>query len=163
MFRSGVADWKTNCTFCHGTPTEPFDYVSQLARAAPPHDVTERLTGTITAAETGAHQLHLAGSAVAPAFSCATCHQVPTQATPLAHLDSSTAQVTLVGAGQAYLPSSLGTYSGGQCSVYCHHPPSSTSDPVGGSSPAWSDRGYACNDCHSNGYASCHSNQSRTW
>ncbi len=85
IFPSGVSDWKTNCTFCHGTPTGPsFDEASQLAKAAPPDDVSGRLTGTNTAAKTGAHQLHLAGSAVAPAFSCATCHPVPTQATPLA-------------------------------------------------------------------------------
>ncbi len=150
LFPSGVADWKTNCTFCHGTPTEPFTYASQLARAAPPDDVTGRLTGTITASKTGAHQIHLAGSAVAPAFSCATCHPVPTQATPLAHLSGGTAQVTLAGAGQAYLPSPLGTYSGGQCAVYCHNPPSSASGTVGGSSPAWSGSGYACNACHGN-------------
>lgn len=152
LFPLGVADWKTNCTFCHGTPTEPFTYASQLANAAPPDDVSGRLTGTTTPSKTGAHQLHLAGSAVAPAFACATCHPVPTQATPLAHLDGGTAQVTLVGAGQASLPLSLGTYSGGQCAVYCHNPPSSASGTVGGSSRAWSGSGYACNACHSNGY-----------
>ncbi len=152
IFPVGVADWKTNCTFCHGTPTEPFTYASQLANAAPPHDVTERLTGTNTPSKTGAHQIHLAGSAVARAFSCATCHPVPTQATPLAHLSGGTAQVTLVGAGQAYLPSPLGAYSGGRCAVYCHNPPSSAYGTVGGSSPAWSGSGYACNACHGNGY-----------
>jgi len=152
LFPAGVADWKTNCTFCHGTPTEPFDYGSQLAQAAPPDDVTGRLTGTNTAARTGAHQLHLAGSAVAPAFSCATCHAVPAQATPLAHLVGGTAQVTLSGAGQASLPGSLGTYSGGTCAVYCHNPPSSASGTVGGASPSWSGSGYACNACHGNGF-----------
>jgi predicted CxxxxCH...CXXCH cytochrome family protein len=150
-FPAGVAEWKTNCTFCHGTPTEPFTYASQLANAAPPDDVIGRLTGTSTASKTGAHQVHLAGSAVAPAFACATCHPVPAQATPLEHLVGGTVQVALVGAGQAYLPSSLGTYSLGRCSVYCHNPPSSASGTVGGSSPAWSGSGYACNACHGNG------------
>ncbi len=151
LFPAGVADWKTNCTFCHGTPTEPFDYGSQLAQAAPPDDVTGRLTGTNTAARTGAHQLHLAGSAVAPAFSCATCHAVPAQATPLAHLDGGTAQVTLSGAGQGSLPASLGTYSGGTCAVYCHNPPTTASSgTAGGSTPSWSGSGYACNACHGN-------------
>ncbi len=149
-FPAGVADWKTNCTFCHGTQSEPFTYASQLALAAPPDDVNGRLTGANTAAKTGAHQLHLAGSAVAPAFSCATCHPVPTQATPLAHLVGGIAQVTLSGAGQGSLKASLGTYSAGTCAVYCHNPPSSTNDPVGGSNPSWSGSGYACNACHGN-------------
>ncbi len=150
IFPAGVSDWKTNCTFCHGTPIEPFTYASQLAQAAPPADVAERLTGASTAARTGAHQIHLAGSPVAPAFACLTCHPVPTLAAPLTHLDGGRAQVTLVGAGQASLPASLGAYSGGQCATYCHNPTSSASGTVGGATPSWSGSGYACNACHGN-------------
>jgi hypothetical protein len=112
--------------------------------------VNGRLSGTSSVAKTGAHQLHLAGSAIAPAFACATCHAVPSQASPLAHLVGGVAQVTLSGAGQASLPASLGTYSGGTCSTYCHRPTSLVTGTVGGSTPSWSGSGYACNACHGN-------------
>lgn len=150
VFAQGVANWQTNCTFCHGTPTEPFDYATQLARAAPPADVGGRLSGANTPARTGAHQVHLAGSAIAPAFACATCHAVPTQAAPLAHLSGGAAQVTLSGAGQGSLAASLGTYAGGTCSTYCHRPTSLASGTVGGGTPSWTGSGYACNACHGN-------------
>jgi hypothetical protein len=75
---------------------------------------------------------------------------VPSQASPLAHLVGGVAQVTLSGAGQASLPASLGTYSGGTCSTYCHRPTSLVTGTVGGSTPSWSGSGYACNACHGN-------------
>ena len=115
-------------------------------------------------ARTGAHQIHLTGSAIAGAFSCATCHAVPTT---MAHAGGpGRAPVTLSGAGQLLLPASLGSYSQatGNCTTYCHanrpvswsgsgplacyschgYPP-----PSGAHDPHVIDLGYWCADCHS--------------
>lgn len=145
MFPNG-ASWKTNCTFCHGTPSD--DATASVLLAAPPRDVAGNQTG----AAVGAHQIHLAGSAIANAFACETCHAIPTGFTippaTSAHLDG-TAEVTPQGAGQASLPASLGTYSAGTCAVYCHG--GAAGGPTGGTTatPSWSGASITtCTACH---------------
>jgi len=168
-FPNGVASWQNNCTFCHGTPTEPFDEATQLTLAAPPDDVQGRLTGTNTPALTGAHQAHLvaAANSIASPLACATCHQVPQQASSLDHLLGGLVQVNdpLDGTGQASLPANLGSFTAGTggatgtCAVYCHG--GAAGGPTGGSTstPAWSGTllsggTYVCNGCHGNSLAS---------
>jgi predicted CxxxxCH...CXXCH cytochrome family protein len=157
-FQNGVADWRANCTFCHGKPTsDPYPTAANPVNAAPPRGVGGQTAATDS--HVGAHQRHLATGTMASPFVCATCHTVPTD---LTHLDG-TAEVTLQGAGQASLPSSLGTYNATPqtCAVYCHNP----SNVSGQTSPAWTaatTSGLACNACHgappSSGHHALHVN-----
>ena len=144
---AGWTSWLTNCSFCHGvksltTQLGGYDVAANPTYTAPPDDLSKRLTGTADPTRTGAHALHLTGSAIAGAFKCETCHAVPTSLTP-AHLRgrSARATVTLSGANQGALAMSLGTYdpASGTCATYCHS----------GASPAWSSaRPLACDGCH---------------
>jgi predicted CxxxxCH...CXXCH cytochrome family protein len=158
-----TADWRSNCSFCHGTPTPGgFDLAVSPELAAPPDDVAGRLTGTNTPAQTGAHRVHLTGSAIAAAFACRTCHAVPEPTSSLDHVASATVQVNdpLDGSGQASLPAGLGSYraSDGTCAVYCH---GGAGGPTGGKVgvPAWgtplprTGDAYRCDSCHGNALA----------
>jgi predicted CxxxxCH...CXXCH cytochrome family protein len=77
---------------------------------------------------------------MAGAFSCATCHPVPSD---LSHVgpDGNRANVVLSAAGQAQLPAAMGAYSqaSGTCTTYCHG---------ASASPAWSSTGLVCGTCH---------------
>lgn len=121
--------WQSNCTYCHGQPDRAFAYATKLNEAAPP----EGVAGDVAGPGVGAHAKHLAG-AVTTAVTCATCHAVPDQATPLAHLDG-VAAVTLSGFGAgAYDPSAQ------TCATACHG---------AGGSPAWaSGAALDCAGCH---------------
>jgi hypothetical protein len=141
----GVANWKTNCAFCHGTrgPATQggFDVASTPALAAPPDAIPQRLGGGPAPDRTGAHQLHLIGSAFAGPIACGTCHSpVPTAATALTHIhgrDTHSPVVVTAPGGTAdpaaYSPAT------GTCATACHG---------AGGSPAWSSTGIACNGCH---------------
>ena len=146
---AGWASWQDNCSFCHGATTAAakagYAFASHPSWSAPPDALSQRFTGSPAPDRTGAHQAHLlgvtpSGLSVAPPFTCATCHPVPTD---LTHVDGAAnrAQVVLSGAGQASLPPSLGTYNqgSGTCTTYCHG---------NGGSPAWSATGMQCGACH---------------
>jgi predicted CxxxxCH...CXXCH cytochrome family protein len=139
--------WQSNCTFCHGARTPAFTFASDLLLAAPP----EGVGGETSGAHVGAHQKHLSQGALSNGFACVTCHAVPQQADPLAHLDG-TAVVSLQGqdalpAGVGNLPANLGTYApaGQTCTVYCHGA-TLPGGPV--PAPVWTQTGLACNACH---------------
>jgi predicted CxxxxCH...CXXCH cytochrome family protein len=150
--------WQSNCSFCHGSRSTAaragYPVLQHPTWAAPPDDVNGRLSGTNSAARTGAHQAHLSGvlaggSSIAAPFACETCHALPSD---LSHVDGSAARavVALSGAGQASLPLALGSYdpASGNCTTYCHG-----STLNGGSLPAprWSitdGTQAACGACH---------------
>jgi predicted CxxxxCH...CXXCH cytochrome family protein len=145
----GWTGWQTNCSFCHGAKTAlakaGYALASHPEWSAPPDAISQRLTGAAAPDRTGAHQAHLlgvtpSGLSVAPPFTCATCHPVPTDVTHVSGADAR-ANVVLSGAGQATLPASLGNYdpATGTCATYCHGT---------GGSPAWSATGMQCAGCH---------------
>jgi predicted CxxxxCH...CXXCH cytochrome family protein len=153
--KAGWTGWTTNCSFCHGAKSAAsqagYAFATHPTWAAPPDDLNGRLLGSNLAARTGAHQAHLMGTTLsgqsyAQPFACGTCHAVPTD---LTHISGSSARaaVSLAGAGQASLPSSLGTYdpASGSCATYCHG-----STLSGGTvpAPAWSGALTQCNGCH---------------
>ena len=122
--------WQANCTVCHGTKDKSFVYATSLNEAAPPESVGGEASGP----GVGAHQRHLDPGAVSNGFACATCHSVPAQAAPLAHVDG-TAAVAFTGLG-------AGTYdpSAQTCATACHG---------SAGSPAWTSTAtLGCADCH---------------
>ena len=135
------ASWQSNCTFCHGARNVSFSYASDLHESAPPASVS----GVTSGDQVGAHQKHVVAGARSNGFACSTCHAVPDQTTPLAHVDG-TAAVAL-SAGQSSLPASLGTHDPGgkTCATYCHG-----TTLQGGSvpNPSWAASDLACNSCH---------------
>ena len=153
-----ATSWQSNCSFCHGARNAStkagYAVLQHPTWSAPPDDVGGRLSGTNSAARTGAHQAHLSGvmtggSSIAAPFACETCHALPTD---LSHVDGSTARavVTLAGAGQAGLPASLGAYdpASGNCTTYCH---GSTLSGGSVAAPKWSitdGTQAACGACH---------------
>lgn len=139
-----VGDWRTNCSFCHGATTAAakagYVFAEHPEWSAPPGAISERLTGVPAPAKTGAHQTHLRGVTAeglrfAAPFRCETCHPVRAS-----HVRGEPAEVALVGAGQASLPASLGTYAPatGTCATYCHGP----------AAPTWAGGPVRCGSCH---------------
>jgi len=141
---AGWTGWQQNCSFCHGQKSVATQAGYLLADhptwAAPPDAVSQRLGGPAVPARSGAHAIHLTGSALARPLLCQTCHAVPSGP---AHVSGRAARaaVVLSGAGQGSLPAALGSYSAaaGTCLTACH----GTS-----ASPAWSTTGLACGGCH---------------
>ncbi len=158
--RNGWTGWQTNCSFCHGTASPAtqagYDVGAHPTWSAPPDAISQRLTGTAAPDRTGAHQAHLTGvtaggQSFAAPFLCATCHAVPTT---VSHIPGAAARavVALSGAGQASLPSGLGTYdpTAGTCATYCHGATMLTNSgtPVS-PPPAWAGTTPSCvNGCH---------------
>jgi predicted CxxxxCH...CXXCH cytochrome family protein len=144
-FQPGVADWKTNCTFCHGTATEPFAYATQLVNAGPPEGVGGQTAATDS--HVGAHQKHLVGGARSGPVSCDSCHVVPAQdATSLDHLAGGNASPTFPGS----LPSTGNvtptyTKAGQTCTAYCH---GASLNGGTNNGPAWTTSNLACDACH---------------
>jgi predicted CxxxxCH...CXXCH cytochrome family protein len=137
-FPNGVADFRTNCTFCHGQATQTFNYDTDLNLAAPPVAIyTHRDADTAT----GAHQKHLASN-----VACGSCHTVPPATFPgsLDHITGK-AEVSLTGVAvqggvtAAYDPAAQ------SCATYCHG-----ATMKGGSNPTpkWTDGPQSCSSCH---------------
>jgi len=139
---SGWTGWTTNCSFCHGATTAAakagYAFADHPGWSAPPDALSQRLGGGAAPARTGAHQIHLTGSALSGPFRCATCHAVPST---LAHAAGpGRAPVALSGAGQRSLPASLGSYdqAAGTCATACH----------GGTAVSWTGGPLGCAGCH---------------
>ena len=134
----GVVDVLANlaCNACHGS-TNP----------APPLDVAGNSATTF--AGVGAHQTHLAGSAISRPVPCEECHKVPTDYKDTDHLGALPAE--LVFSGAAVAKGSTPAYSNGTCSnTWCHASKGVTS---GGTVPApsWTKvdgSQAACGSCH---------------
>ena len=84
-------DWKTNCTFCHGTRTQSWTEAS-LPLAAPPQSIAgaaDPAGQTSANPKVGAHQAHLGGTTYVNPLPCTSCHGVPVRQFPgsLTHVD----------------------------------------------------------------------------
>ena len=84
---AGWIGWSTNCSFCHGAKDsnarQGYSVASHPTWSAPPDAISQRLSGTPAPDRTGAHKAHLTGATAAglqfaAAFTCQTCHAVPT-------------------------------------------------------------------------------------
>jgi hypothetical protein len=139
---AGWANWLGNCSFCHGLedPTTQAGYAvaDHPTWVAPPDAISQRLGGGPAPERTGAHAIHLTGSALAGAFPCATCHEVPTT---LAHVSGRDARAAVIVRAPWQASPDAAAYdpATGTCATACHGT---------GRSPAWSTTGIACDGCH---------------
>lgn len=135
---NGFADWRTNCTFCHGAQTTDYPAIANPVLAAPPEGVLGQTEPTD--AHVGAHQKHLGnGSTISDGVSCDECHVVPTD---LSHLDGA---ATLTFGALATTGSLVPQYAGVTCSsVYCH---GATLNGGANPTPSWTGA-IGCLDCH---------------
>lgn len=83
---AGWASWQQSCSFCHGSRADAAKAGYELAAhpewAAPPDDVSMRLTGVSDGAA-GAHQKHVNPNVPSPVrgpIACAECHVLPATA-----------------------------------------------------------------------------------
>ncbi|HET8541208.1 MAG TPA: CxxxxCH/CxxCH domain-containing protein [Anaeromyxobacter sp.] len=141
---ASAPDWKTNCTFCHGTRTD--GVTTATALAAPPQSVAATGAQDNTNSRIGAHQRHLAGGAYSNALACGSCHAVPTDA--LGHFtgENATIEFSTLAKQGVTTPGYAG--SGGACAVYCHGSGTQFANPPGKVSPAWTSTPMACDACH---------------
>lgn len=146
------SDGSLACNTCHGSVLNP----------APPKDLAgDSLT---SAPGVGAHQIHLRGSSLSPAFACSTCHIVPRTAGPGQHPFGGGATVIMSGlaltqtnlpgtrfyedSAATVMPSPILDYQTLQCSnTYCH------GDFKNGNrfAPTWNNVGSdqdSCGSCH---------------
>jgi hypothetical protein len=144
----GFADWRTNCTFCHGTRTAGWT-AAQLARAAPPAALPQLVDGHIVHEfdpayrGVGAHQAHVNTGTFAGPVACSECHVVPANLEQPTHLN----QQVDVAFGAIASNGTAPTWTGTTCANYCHgatmpHPETRTA-------PTWAPPStIACGDCH---------------
>ncbi len=151
---AGYPDWKTNCTFCHGTRTPGFTDAN-LAFAAPPQSVDGTEIQTSANPKVGAHQAHVAAPPDANPLPCAACHGgVPTRAFPgsLDHVDGQPATIAFGDLASQGVASPSYAGGGGSCAVYCHGTGTAFVNPGAApstvASPAWTVTSIACNGCH---------------
>jgi predicted CxxxxCH...CXXCH cytochrome family protein len=167
-----TADWRTNCSFCHGTrnattKTTPYSVATSPTLSAPPDALSQRLTGVADPTRSGAHQAHLTGkgsgtgTTYSAPIACGTCHTVPAD---YQHAGGpGRAPVVLKGLSGS-LPASLGSYSAdsGTCTTYCHGATMANPTP-----PAWNGGELGCTGCHGNppltGQHDYHVNQMGYW
>jgi predicted CxxxxCH...CXXCH cytochrome family protein len=154
------ADWRTDCTFCHGDRARAPAGV-QLTDAAPPRDVLgNTLQGT--SASIGAHQAHLFGDAtntpvISKGVACRDCHGGATGTLPTSfdpHVNG-TIEVT---PKRPFQDGAIGSYdpAAGTCSnVYCHG--NLPRNPKAGNTPSWTATSgqSTCGTCHAANGAYC--------
>ncbi len=130
----GHADWRTDCTFCHGGQ-------SGDSEGLPPEDIdnetNEAAISFLSHPEHGESTLH-------PSYGCVNCHTSSGYSDALldvGHWFDATpgvSEVSFAGAVQ-----SGGSYSGTTCSnIYCH------GDGRGDGTVSDGTTGFACDDCH---------------
>ena len=102
------ADWKADCTFCHGGRDN--------RTGAPPDAVDGRFDRAAIAV--GAHTPHVTDTALHTAFACSRCHVTPVDALSAGHIDGNgVAEVVFSGRNAAAVYSA----ANGTCaSTYCH-------------------------------------------
>lgn len=145
-------DWRTNCTFCHGTRTANWTDAN-LPLAAPPQSVSGAGDQSSANPKVGAHQAHLVGTTYVNPLPCTSCHGVPVRQFP-GSLDHITGTVEIAFSGLANTGvAAAWAGAGGTCAVYCHG--SGTAFVNRGAaastnvSPAWTNAAaIGCTDCH---------------
>jgi predicted CxxxxCH...CXXCH cytochrome family protein len=151
----GYADWKTNCTFCHGTRTQGWTDAN-LALAAPPQSVAGGGDQTSANPKVGAHQAHLVGTTLSNPVACTSCHGVPVRTFPgsLAHIDA-TMELVFSDVAKQGIAGAAYAGNGGSCAVYCHGSGAAFANPTAAPSqavsPNWQEPSIAtlaCNGCH---------------
>jgi predicted CxxxxCH...CXXCH cytochrome family protein len=140
-----AGDWRTNCTFCHGTGRDPA-WSGDLAAVAPPQsaDGADPQDGTNPAV--GAHQAHLVAGTFSKPLSCDSCHALPPLTFPgsLAHVDG-TADVEFSTTAVGAVAAPGYDRATGSCAVACH----GSTEALGNlTSPPWTSTGIGCGDCH---------------
>jgi predicted CxxxxCH...CXXCH cytochrome family protein len=146
-FPTGVADFRTNCTFCHGQAKVAFNYDTDLKLAAPPvalypFDPQDEAIG--------AHQEHLntanSTTVALAASQCSLCHKVPPGTFPgsLDHIDGATVPVFT---GVAITGGAAATFDEAtlSCANYCH---GATLNGGTNRAPKWTDGAQDCASCH---------------
>jgi predicted CxxxxCH...CXXCH cytochrome family protein len=140
---AGFADWRTNCTFCHG------DRAS--GRPVPPQDVLNAAAGV----RVGAHGSHVLGThGVMAPLACTACHpETPTIAYDPGHVDAATATVaTLSGDSHGWDRTFTSAEGSGTCAAAaCHGANLAASSRGTASQPVWTltDGSQAgCGACH---------------
>ncbi len=135
---AGIASWKVSCVMCHGG--------TETASGAPPKATWGNAADTV---RVGAHTIHGAGSAIAPAYDCGVCHVKPADALAGGHVDGGTAELTFSGVATARNAAPSWDRATATCSgVYCH------GGTMGGgtkTAPVWTRVGLgeaACGTCH---------------
>jgi hypothetical protein len=144
---NGWTGWTTNCSFCHGqknvTTKAGYAVASFPLYSAPPDAIQQRLDGVAEPGRTGAHVLHLAGSAFARAFACSACHTVPTT---LSHINNDRASVAPFAPGDSAPNPSGYDQTTQTCATACHG--ANLTSRTSPRSPAWTLTGMPCNGCH---------------
>jgi predicted CxxxxCH...CXXCH cytochrome family protein len=149
----GYADWKTNCTFCHGTRTQGWTEAN-LRLAAPPQSIAGTGDQTSANPKVGAHQAHLGATTYVNPLPCTSCHGVPLRQFPgsLTHVDGQPVTPAFSGLATQGVTGAAYAGNGGTCAVYCHGSGTAFVNPGAPAStkasPAWTETSIACDGCH---------------
>jgi predicted CxxxxCH...CXXCH cytochrome family protein len=139
----GYADWKTNCTFCHGTRTPSFAG-TPVWLPAPPQSVIVTADQTTSNPRIGAHQKHVGnGSTLSNGVACTECHPA---AADLGHVGGSGA-AQLAWGPLATNAGAAASMTSGTCANYCHG--ATLPGAAGRTAPAWAPpSAMTCGSCH---------------
>jgi hypothetical protein len=136
------ADWKTDCTFCHGDPAN--------GTGAPPRDINDESDPALISFPE--HAAHVYAPTIHAAYDCTMCHDKPADALASGHVFDDTTH------GQAEVQFPSGSYNAGTCTVYCHGDGTGVSGSV-----SIGDGPLTCGSCHpsapSNGQHSRHASE----
>jgi predicted CxxxxCH...CXXCH cytochrome family protein len=105
-----AANWRTDCTFCHGEPT--------TGQAAPPVDTQGHSATSFISV--GAHTSHMSPALSSP-LTCDACHNVPTDVLTPGHIDATSATVTFGTLARTGGVTPTWSHTSATCaSAYCH-------------------------------------------
>jgi hypothetical protein len=126
---AGHADWRTDCTFCHGGADGD-------VQGLPPEDIDNETDEDEISFKSHPEHARVEGH---PAYDCATCHEMPTDVLSVGHAFDDTAGAAEVDfSGLA----AGGTYEAATCGVYCHGNGQIAGTVADGATP------LGCDDCH---------------
>ncbi|GAM10204.1 extracellular matrix protein FRAS1 [Geobacter sp. OR-1] len=156
----GADTARPECMKCHGSNSASFTNVSAAAIAPGYNNEGHDLAGNTnsTAARVGTHQGHLtAATGISDTVHCGECHVKVSNVADLAHLDYTTATVTMTsgrGSLQSHTPRVSRTSGAINCSnTYCHTGKTNTGNAM---TPAFNNTAYlnatmdmaSCKQCH---------------
>ena len=128
-----AAGWREDCTFCHGGVDNN--------TGAPPEDIRDGTNADATSFPP--HSVHVEETDIKVAFTCAQCHNTPTDALSSGHLFIAD---TTAGVAETDFSDGLSTsarWSGTSCSnLYCH------GNGQGNNGTVDATESVSCGDCH---------------